>query len=173
MKNQQIAIIGANQDLCNQDLYDFVYQVGKILSKFDITVLNGGKGGVMEAVSKGIFENKNRKAKIVGILPEKDTSLGNNFLDITICTGLGEMRNSLIVSSADFVIAFGGGSGTLIELGFCAKYQKKTFCYKTETGWSSYFSEHNIDERNSGLLVCFSNIEELESLINLELKKSS
>ncbi|WP_196885095.1 TIGR00725 family protein [Aureivirga sp. CE67] len=165
MKNLQIAIIGVNQDLCSKELYDFVYQVGKMLSKYEVNILNGGKGGVMEAVSKGVFENENRKAKVVGILPEKDTKLANDFLDITIRTGLGEMRNSIIISSADLVLAFGGASGTLIELGFCVKYQKKTFCYQNEKGWSQYFSNNKIDERNEGLFIGFSGLEELENLL--------
>ncbi|MGH3132033.1 MAG: hypothetical protein ACRDNX_14565, partial [Gaiellaceae bacterium] len=41
----------------------------------------------------------------------------NEWSDVTIATGLGNSRNLAVVSSADVVVAVGGGWGTLSEIG--------------------------------------------------------
>ena len=57
----------------------------------------------------------------VGLLPGRDRSDANPYLDVVIPTGLGEMRNALIVRSADVVVAVGGEFGTLSEIAFALK----------------------------------------------------
>jgi hypothetical protein len=42
-------------------------------------------------------------------------------VDIPIVTGLGEARNTIVVRTADAVIAVSGGYGTLSEIGFALK----------------------------------------------------
>ena len=42
-------------------------------------------------------------------------------MDVAIATGLGELRNGLIVRTSDAVVAVGGGAGTLSEIGFALK----------------------------------------------------
>jgi hypothetical protein len=57
----------------------------------------------------------------VGILPGTVRNEANPYLDIPIVTGLGEARNTIIVRSADAVIAVSGGYGTLSEIGLALK----------------------------------------------------
>jgi len=52
----------------------------------------------------------------VGILPGADPADANASIDIALATGMGEMRNALIVCAAQAVIAIGGGWGTLSEI---------------------------------------------------------
>ena len=52
----------------------------------------------------------------VGILPGRDPSAANPWVDVVIATGLGEARNSLVVGSAAVVIAVDGEYGTLSEI---------------------------------------------------------
>jgi uncharacterized protein (TIGR00725 family) len=52
----------------------------------------------------------------VGILPGSDASEANEWIDVRIPTGLGELRNALVVRAADAVIAIGGEYGTLSEI---------------------------------------------------------
>jgi uncharacterized protein (TIGR00725 family) len=54
----------------------------------------------------------------VGILPGRDRGEANPWVTVAIPTGIGEMRNALVVMDADAVIAFPGAYGTLIELAF-------------------------------------------------------
>jgi uncharacterized protein (TIGR00725 family) len=95
--------------------YDFAYETGKLLASKNLVVLTGGKGGVMEAVGKGVIE---KGGTVVGILPSAFTGESNEYCTIKIATGLGHGRNAIIASSADIVIAIGGKAGTLTEIGY-------------------------------------------------------
>jgi uncharacterized protein (TIGR00725 family) len=57
----------------------------------------------------------------VGILPGVDRTAGNEWLTVAIPTGLGELRNGLVVRAADTVIAVGGAYGTLSEVALALK----------------------------------------------------
>jgi uncharacterized protein (TIGR00725 family) len=75
-------------------------------------------GGVMEAASRGA---KSRRGLTIGLLPGLDRSEANGWVDVAIATGLGEIRNALIVRTSDALVAVGGGVGTLSEIGFALK----------------------------------------------------
>ena len=57
----------------------------------------------------------------VGLLPGNDRRDANPHVEVAIPTGMGELRNGLIVRAADAVIAVGGEYGTLSEIGFALK----------------------------------------------------
>jgi uncharacterized protein (TIGR00725 family) len=57
----------------------------------------------------------------VGLLPGDDRSAGAPHLTVAITTGLGEMRNPLVVRAADAVLAVGGSLGTLSEIAFALR----------------------------------------------------
>jgi uncharacterized protein (TIGR00725 family) len=52
----------------------------------------------------------------VGLLPGSDRAAAHPSLTIALPTGLGELRNALVVRSADAVLAIGGSWGTLSEV---------------------------------------------------------
>lgn len=52
----------------------------------------------------------------IGILPGSDRAAANPYVDVAIPTGMGELRNGLIVRAADALIAVGGAFGTLSEI---------------------------------------------------------
>jgi uncharacterized protein (TIGR00725 family) len=87
--------------------------VGRRLAQRGAIVITGGLGGVMAAAARGAAE---AGGTAVGILPGTDRSEGNESLTIAIPTGLGELRNGLVVRAADAVIAIGGAYGTLSEI---------------------------------------------------------
>ena len=60
----------------------------------------------------------------LGILPGTRREDGNPYLDVAIPTGLGEMRNALVVRAADGLIAVGGEFGTLSEIALALKAGK-------------------------------------------------
>ena len=63
----------------------------------------------------------------VGLLPGADRAAGNPYLTVAIPTGLGELRNGLIVRAADAVIAVGGAYGTLSEIALALKTGKPVY----------------------------------------------
>ena len=106
-----IAVIGGST--CSAEEASAAEQTGRLLAEQGAIVVCGGLSGVMEAVAKGAKANG---GTTVGILPGADPAAANAYIDIPLATGLGEMRNFLIVRAAHALIAIGGGVGTLSEL---------------------------------------------------------
>lgn len=92
--------------------------VGRLLAEAGAVVVCGGLGGVMEAACRGA---RGAGGLTVGILPGTDRTAANPYVTLAVPTGLGEARNTIVVRTADAVIAVGGGHGTLSEIAFAAK----------------------------------------------------
>lgn len=161
----QIGVIGSNESQCSKELYEFAYTLGLFLGDQGHTVLNGGMQGTMEAISKGVKASGNTISKVVGILPFDNSVKANKYLDITIPTGIGFARNSVLVLSSDILIALGGGAGTLNEISYAWQFSKKVFCYTGAEGWSKKLAGQNLDDRKEGLLIGFKTLDELSKLL--------
>ncbi len=92
--------------------------VGRGLAQAGVIVLTGGLGGVMAAASRGAAS---AGGLTLGLLPGADRSTANEWVSIAIPTGLGELRNGLLVRAAEVVIAIGGAFGTLSEVALALK----------------------------------------------------
>jgi uncharacterized protein (TIGR00725 family) len=93
-------------------------RVGRGIAQGGYVLVCGGLGGVMAAACRGAAQ---AGGTTVGILPGTDRSAGNEWLTVAIPTGLGELRNGLVVRAADTVIAIGGAYGTLSEVALALK----------------------------------------------------
>ena len=67
----------------------------------------------MEAACRGA---RSRHGTTLGILPGEDREAANEWVQVAVATGLGELRNGLVVRAADALVAIGGGHGTLSEV---------------------------------------------------------
>ena len=85
-------------------------------------VVTGGRGGAMAEASRGAAS---AGALVVGLLPGLERSSANPFVTVAIPTGLGELRNGLVVRAADALVAVGGGYGTLSEIALALKAGKR------------------------------------------------
>jgi uncharacterized protein (TIGR00725 family) len=108
-----VAVIGAS-NARDEDLAA-AEAAGRRLAELGAIVVTGGRGGVMEAACRGAKEGG---GLTVGILPGLDRTDANAFVDVSLPTGLGEMRNGLVARSAEAVVAVGGAWGTLAEIAF-------------------------------------------------------
>jgi uncharacterized protein (TIGR00725 family) len=115
-----VAVIGPNSARAS-DL-DRAEQVGALLAARGAIVVCGGRGGIMEAVCKGAAQSG---GQTIGLLPGNERAEGNSYLTIALPTGLGELRNGLIVRAADAVIAIGGSWGTLNEIALAVHTGKR------------------------------------------------
>ncbi len=61
----------------------------------------------------------------VGLLPGLERAEANEWVSVAIPTGLGELRNGLVVRAADALVALGGGYGTLSEVALALKAGKR------------------------------------------------
>ncbi len=87
--------------------------VGRAIAESGAIALSGGEKGVMNAVSKGARE---AGGLVVGIHPRLERLEGSRYIDISITTGLGTVRNLLNVRAPDCLIMVNGGFGTINEL---------------------------------------------------------
>jgi uncharacterized protein (TIGR00725 family) len=95
--------------------------VGAGLAAAGAVVVTGGLGGVMEAACRGA---RSMRGMTVGLLPGEDRTAANGWVEIAVATGLGELRNGLIVRASDALVAVGGGTGTLSEIALALKAGK-------------------------------------------------
>jgi uncharacterized protein (TIGR00725 family) len=106
-----VAVVGAS-NANERDLED-AQEVGRELACRGAIVVCGGRGGVMAAAAKGAAQ---AGGTVLGVLPGLDRSDANEWLTVSIPTGLGELRNGLVVRAGEVMIAIGGAYGTLSEI---------------------------------------------------------
>lgn len=111
-----VAVVGPG-DASEREL-EAAEEVGRELAARGAVVVCGGLGGVMAAACRGAAS---AGGLTVGILPGADRSVANDWVRVAIPTGLGEMRNALVVRAADAVVAVGGAYGTLSEIALALK----------------------------------------------------
>jgi uncharacterized protein (TIGR00725 family) len=115
-----VAVIGAGT--CSPQEAELAERVGVLLARANAVLVCGGLSGVMEAACRGA---RREGGLTVGILPGTDRSAANPHLAVAIASGLGELRNGLVVRASDAVVAVGGEFGTLSEIGFALKLGKR------------------------------------------------
>jgi uncharacterized protein (TIGR00725 family) len=94
-------------------ILEWAEEIGQQLARGGATVITGGLGGVMRASARGAM---GAGGETIGILPTANPSDANEYIRTPIATGLGVVRNLVVVTSADVVIAVGGRHGTLSEI---------------------------------------------------------
>jgi uncharacterized protein (TIGR00725 family) len=99
-------------------------RMGELIAGNGYILVNGGMKGVMEASARGA---KSAGGLVIGILPGKSTDEGNSYLDIAIPTGLGYMRNPMVILNADVLVAIDGSYGTLSEIAYAQIYNRTVF----------------------------------------------
>jgi len=113
-----IAVVGDGRVDAPEAVLAAAEEVGARAAERGWVVVTGGEGGTMEAASRGA---KSRRGATLGVLPGLDRTAANGWVDLAVTTGLGELRNGLVVRAADAVVAVGGGHGTLSEIAFALK----------------------------------------------------
>lgn len=106
-----MAVVGGST--CSVEEAAAAEDVGRRLAAAGAIVLCGGLEGIMEAVARGA---QRAGGLTIGILPGADPREANAYIEVPLATGMGEMRNALIVRAAGAVIAIGGSFGTLSEV---------------------------------------------------------
>jgi predicted Rossmann-fold nucleotide-binding protein len=135
--------------------------LGRWLAEQDCDLINGGGGGVMEAVSQAFAEVPGRKGSVIGIIPASDPcdspearsayaspkGYPNSWVDIPIYTHLPlsgtsgkniASRNHIIILSADVIVAFPGGAGTRSEIQLALEYGKPLLILNPNHEWDEF-----------------------------------
>ncbi len=98
----------------------------------------------MEAACRGA---KEAGGLTVGIIPQDDFSHANKYCDIVICSTIGFARDFIVASSADGIIAVGGGVGTLDELSIGYMMKKPMVALAGSGGIADSYGGKFLDER--------------------------
>ncbi len=164
-RRPQVTVIG-NFDAAGPST-DAAEQVGRMLGRLGCTVITGGGAGIMLAVCRGARETG---GLTVGILPGNDLTGGNPLLDVVIPSGIGYARNMANVLSADFVIAIGGGAGTLSEIAYAWMHHRTVIALCGFGGWADKLGGERIDERRTDRIERADSIEGLEHIVRDKLR---
>ena len=169
MRKLQIAVIGYNKDRCSDIARKIAYSVGKEIAVAGAVLVCGGLGGVMEEACKGAKDNG---GTTVGIIPQEEFSFANAFCDVVICTGIGFARDFVVASSADGIIAVGGGIGTLIEMGVGYMSNKTIVSVQGSGGVADLYAGKYLDERNRVPVLVASDPQTAVKLVLERIKDS-
>ena len=115
-----IGVIGP-RDATERQLAEAL-RVGELLADCGLSVIGGGREGVMLAACEGVARSGGIS---VGLLPDTDPAAANHFVSIVIATGIGEARNALIARGAFCLIAIGASFGTLSEVALGRQFGKR------------------------------------------------
>ncbi|WP_366816692.1 TIGR00725 family protein [Bosea sp. (in: a-proteobacteria)] len=116
------AVIGTRTPTASQSA--MATQMGALLAGHGVTVLCGGRSGVMEAVCRGVDEAGGLS---IGLLPDEEPEAANPYVTVPLATGIGVARNALIARAALCLVAVGGGYGTLSEIAFALQFKRPVF----------------------------------------------
>ncbi|MDP3151449.1 MAG: TIGR00725 family protein [Archangium sp.] len=124
-------------------------ELGAALIDAGFRIITGGLGGVMEEVSRGARSSSAWcDGRIIGIVPSYRASDANPWCDVVIPSGMQMGRNVLVVSSADVVLAIGGGAGTLSEIAIAWQLGRPIVAFGRR-GWGGRLAGEVIDARST------------------------
>ncbi len=108
---------------------EIAFEMGRLIGEQKWILLTGGKGGVMEAASRGAHE---KGGIVVGFIKGKERFQANNETDVEVVTGF-EVGGSefTLVHSADALVVIGGGAGTLQEIALAYRAGKPILVLET------------------------------------------
>ncbi len=112
-----ISVIGGHK--IDNKVEHIAHEIGKIIAEVGAVLICGGLGGTMEACAKG---SREAGGLTIGLLPGREKSDANPFIDIALPTSIGYARNAMVACSADIVVALPGSHGTLSEICYALVY---------------------------------------------------
>ena len=165
--SKTITVFGSSKPVETDEQYKIAYELGALLAKSGFDICCGGFLGIMEAVSKGAFENG---AETTGIIVDHWGGNANKFVTREIkCNTLFERINKLIEMGDGYVI-LQGGTGTLLELAAVWELSNKGLmdhkpiaCHSSM--WKEIVSVMNkqmiLEGRNDNIVKSFNNVAEI------------
>ena len=112
LAGRYVAVVGPADAATGSDLAHAT-AIGRGLAERGAVVLTGGMNGVMQAAARGAAA---AGGTAIGLLPGPDRTGAAPENTFTLPTGLGELRNGLLVRAAEAVVAVGCSWGTLSEI---------------------------------------------------------
>jgi uncharacterized protein (TIGR00725 family) len=115
-----VGVVGSGT--CDEATARIAEEVGRRLAEQQLVVLTGGRGGVMEAASRGA---KQAGGLTIGLLPGTEPAEANPYVDVPLATGLSDARNAVVARASEVLIAIAGEYGTLSEIALALKMGRR------------------------------------------------
>lgn len=171
-----VSVFGGSR-LKSDDIYaQQAVKLGQMLVEYDISVINGGGAGIMEAISRGVSGVKKGRSVGVSVTGLEDK---NPFVTTYFTIGYLFARKWLLTRYSKAYIIFPGGFGTLDELAevltlIQTKEVSKMPIVLVGTDYWQYFMKwvndaalkHGlISEEELGLFTVVDNLEEVVKIV--------
>ncbi len=135
-----ISVIGGKTG--SPQILTLAEEVGRELARNGVTLVCGGRTGIMEAACRGA---RAAGGHTVGILPGINAREDppNPYVEFPVFTGLGYARNSIVALSGEAVIAIDGSYGTLNEIAYALIHDIPLVGLDT---WEFAYRAHDADK---------------------------
>jgi uncharacterized protein (TIGR00725 family) len=160
IRRPQAVVIG-DTDAAPDQLH-LAEAVGALIAQLGMTLITGGRGGVMEAAARGAA---GAGGTTVGIVPSADPADANAWCQIAIPTGMGHARNALTALAGDVVIVIGGAAGTLSEIAFAWMSGRPIVVLAGSGGWADEMARRPPDARQSSSITACSDTIAVEATL--------
>lgn len=156
-----ISVIGGSAENSDPSWYELAEEIGALVARRGCVLVNGGGTGTMVASAKGA-----RKAggNTIGILPSGTRDDANAYIEFAMPTGMGHLRNTVVVHSGDAVIALPGSWGTLSEIALARVWGKPVVALPF---WSHFFNSIGADMGFDGVHLANTPEEAVDTAISL------
>jgi len=174
--NKTITVFGSAIPGEEDAQYKFAYQLGVALAKDGFNICTGGYGGIMDAVSKGSYDNAGFVYGVTVDLWEKDP---NPYITVEIREEKLFERITKLIELGDAYVILQGGTGTLLELAAIWEYanknlqpEKPIICHSQM--WKEIVEVMNqqikLENRRTDLVKCAESVDEIVNYLKTSLK---
>jgi uncharacterized protein (TIGR00725 family) len=173
--NKTITIFGSAIPTEDDVQYKFAYKLGATLAQNGFNICSGGYSGIMEAASKGAYDNG---GFVYGVTIELWNKDPNSYITVEVREQKLFERITKLLELGDAYIILQGGTGTLLEFAAAWEYANKNLqqakpiiCHSQM--WKEIADVMNkqmiIEKRRTDLIKCCDSIEEIVQYLRVEL----
>ena len=172
--NKTITIFGSAIPRKDDAQYKFAYELGAALAKEGFNICTGGYGGIMEAASKGAYDNA---GYVYGVTIELWNKEPNQYLTVEVREEKLFERITKLLELGDAYIILQGGTGTLLEFSAVWEYANKNLQQPkpiicNSNMWKEIVDVMNkqmiVENRRTDLIRCFDTVKEIVEYLKLK-----
>lgn len=165
--NKTITIFGSSLPSEGSDQYELAYELGKKLALNGFNICTGGYKGIMEAASRGAYDNG---GMIYAVTIDLWNSQPNPFITIEVRGKTLFERVEKLIELGDAYVILQGGTGTFLEFAAVWEYANKNLQNKKPIYYHSWLWKQIVDlmdkqmlleGRDANLVRNFNSVDEL------------
>ena len=165
--NKTITIFGSAIPTEDDAQYKFAYELGSTLAQNGFNICSGGYSGIMEAASKGAYDNG---GFVYGVTIELWNKEPNSYITVEVREQKLFERITKLLELGDAYIILQGGTGTLLEFAAVWEYvnknlqqEKPIICHSNM--WKEIVDVINkqmlLENRRTDLIKCSDSVDEI------------